>query len=161
MGCDGYTDWSSSALVRSIRIFLRYAYADATVPENRRQFLDLSEDLPVEELLGLKDVQELPPVDGEPGGYAFRIGNAWYPHMKLIVKPYADAPGYIFHVDTHDTFRLKADDPDAEGIRQLQRRNQELARKIEKAFEEAGLPTQAGMLRQYLLAAQGGPGPSR
>jgi hypothetical protein len=145
-------------LVRAIQLFLEFAYSGSAVPSNRSQFQDLSPAAPMEELLQLPGVERLPSRLGEdPGGYSFRIGNAWYPHMKLTVQIYGSAPGYVFGVDTHDMFNIPANAPDYEEVQKLRLKNQELARQIERAWESDGLPTQNGLLRSYLNQVENRP----
>lgn len=139
-------------LVLAVQTFLSRAYAGVEVPANRKHWQEVSAEQPLDDLLAFeKGVEELPArLDVNPGGYALRLGNAWYPNMKLVVQAYGAPPGYVFGVDTHDMFKLPAGAPDAEQVRELRKRNQELARAIESDFEKLELPTQNGLLRAYL-----------
>lgn len=148
-------DLKADEIVQAIRVFLDHAYKEGKVPANRVHFLSLTPDQPVREILEQSKAESLPARSGQdPGGYAFRIGNAWYPHMKLTVIAYGAPPGYVFGVDTHDMFDLPPNAPDYEEVQKLRLRNQELGRAIERAWEEVGLPTQNGLLRQFLNEPQ-------
>jgi|GEM_PF-778905 len=68
-----------------------------------------------------------------------RLGNAFYPHMKLVVE--LTEYGALLSVDTHDQLALP---PNAEGRDEwleIQRRNNALRRKIEQSWQVLGLPT--------------------
>lgn len=148
-----FGELSAHQLRRAVVTSLRLAYPEGTeIPANRQMFVGLPESMSLEEFLASVKAQSLP-ADGansSSGGYALRIGNAWYPHMKLLVRPYPGPPGFVLSVDTHDKLPLPADHPEAAQFRALQERNKELARSIESAWEEEGLPTQQGLLRQYI-----------
>lgn len=79
-----------------------------------------------------------------------RIGNEWYPHMKVVLLPLDESDTYIFSVDTHDHVTVPAGSPDEEALRALKARNIQLAQVVEKAWTEAGIPTQAAALREYM-----------
>lgn len=148
-------DLTASLFVEAIRAFLGLAYSGGRVPENRRQFATLREDQSLESIFGMTGVEKLPPkVPGGPHGYSFRVGNAWYPHMKITVQPYDFPPGFVFGVDTHDHFKLPANSPEVEGVRELQAKNLELARQVEDAWMTRGLPTLRGLLERYIEHAR-------
>ena len=142
---------STDLLRRAFALFIEHAYATSPVPENRRQFVDIDPEQTVESLLQGKGVEKLPAGDvGAGTRYALRIGNSWYPNMKMIVSGVGAGETVIFSVDTHDRFDLPANSPEAEAIRELQNKNIALARAIEAAWEKADIPTQAGLLRRFL-----------
>ncbi|MFO0948401.1 MAG: hypothetical protein U1D30_21185 [Planctomycetota bacterium] len=152
-------DLTASLFVEAIRTFLELAYPGGNVPENRRHFSALHGDESLESIWGLSGVEKLPPkAPGDPIGYSFRVGNAWYPHMKVTLQPYPSAPGFVFGVDTHDHFKLPANSPEVEGVRALQAKNLELARQVEEAWAARRIPTQRGLLEQYLEKARQGAG---
>lgn len=148
-------DLTAAQLLDAIRIFLQEAYANGEIPANRMHFKNLSPDQSLDEMLTVPGVEHLPrQLPDRPQGYAFRVGASWYPHLKLTLQPYDGPPGFVFGVDTHDNFRVAADNPEADAIRQLQAKNHELARRIEQAWEDASLPTQSGLLRRFLAQAR-------
>jgi len=90
-----------------------------------------------------------------PERYYIRFGNKQYPHMKLSVELLPNGDRYVYRVDTHDRHCCPA--PDAREyneFRQLMESNQKLAEKIEAAWDEAGLPTFKGYLREDLKKRQ-------
>ena len=100
------------------------------------------------ELEGIQDVEGLlgcfERVAGGGGGcerYALRLGNARYPFMKLVVQEHLVDGEYFFSVDTHDNLEIRPDNPDYEEWERLKNYNRELKRRIEAAWDAAGLPT--------------------
>lgn len=148
-------DVTAERLSEAIRLFVQLAYGDAALPERPQRYLAVGETGPVtlDRLLALPGVERLPPTTpGRPGGYSLRVGNAWFPHMKITVQSVDVAGTYVIGVDTHDTLRLPAGHPEEAGVKALQTRNLELARKVHKEWDAAGLPTQLGLLRNQLAA---------
>jgi len=78
-------------------------------------------------------------------GYALRLGNRSYPHMKLVLEP---APGgrFVFRADTHDRHFLDLIDPAHAGLAELMAFNGAISRAIEAAWSACGLLT----VRQHL-----------
>lgn len=147
----GVGELSAPQLRQAIQTFLELAYPDRRVPESRTHYCGLSHELTLENLLSLKGVEKIAcGSHGDEMGYALRVGNAWYLHMKLLIQPYKESPGFVFGVDTHDMFRVPADSPDSEQLNIIRARNRELARQIEAAWEAVGLPTHKALLRRYL-----------
>jgi hypothetical protein len=141
---------TTAHLGRACRIFLQLTYPEGehTIPLPRRAFLALAPDQPLEALLVPPWCQVLPAAGGGVRGYAFRLGSAAYPHLKLQVVSQGD--GCIFSVDTHDTVLLEPGHPDAARWAQLQVANRKLKEQIERAWEAAGLMTFNGLLRREL-----------
>jgi hypothetical protein len=133
-------------------VYLEQAYPSGPPPENRRQFSHLDEHLSLEEILHLKGVETLPPASSAQSrpAYALRVGNEWYPHMKVVLRPLDDDGAYIFTVDTHDHVSVPDGSPEADALRALKARNTELARLVETKWTQVGVPTQAAALREYL-----------
>ena len=156
-----FGDLSAKLLERAFGSYLRHAYSAGKVPEDRRQYEPADDDRSLESLLALSGVERIPGAtpDGAEG-YAFRIGCAWYRHLKMMLQPYDSPPGFVLGVDTHDAFDLPADSPDAAGLKEMQANNRDLARRIEQAWEADGLPTQAGLLRKFVHTARSGEEPS-
>jgi hypothetical protein len=146
---------SSELLTRAVGIFLEHAYPGGNVPANRSQFVGWSDSTPLDVLLQTKGVER--PTENEPSltvRYALRVGNQWYPHMKILVCATGSENDIVFAVDTHDQLKLPPGSPEEAVFRELQARNQELARHVESIWEQSGVPTQAGVLRQYLANAR-------
>jgi hypothetical protein len=83
-------------------------------------------------------------------GYAFRLGSACYPHLKLQATAHDKDDTWIFAVDTHDAFHLDSNHPDAAGWTKLQTANRQLKEQIERSWEAEGLLTFNGLLRREL-----------
>lgn len=73
--------------------------------------------------------------------FVLRLGNSRYPHMKLVLEENILRHEYAFGVDTHDDLRVSPDSPDYERFSAVRAHNQDLAARIEKAWQEAGIPT--------------------
>jgi len=92
--------------------------------------------------------------------YSLRLGNATYPHMKLVIERSPDGEKYLLRADTHDKhISVPAGSPEHAAFAQLMKRNQEIAAAIEAEWTAAGLPTFKQYLRKDLerraAAAQG------
>lgn len=86
----------------------------------------------------------------EPVRYRLRLGNRFYPHMKLVIER-SPSNSYLFRADTHDQHICpNPQSPEQKALRELMSRNHEFAGTIEAAWEEAGLPTFKSYLRQDL-----------
>ena len=143
---------TTTLLGRASRTFLTLAYpgGPSSIPPARRVFLDLTADQPLEPLLVPSLCEVLHTPQGRLRGYAFRLGSATYPHLKLQVIGHENNGQCIFGVDTHDAFRLGPDHPDAAGWAKLQSANRQLKEQIEHAWEADGLLTFNGLLRREL-----------
>jgi len=87
--------------------------------------------------------------------YSLRLGNAVYPHMKLVVEPGPNSGAYLFKADTHD--RHVCPPPDSSEFaefRALMDENQRLSERIETDWSAQGLPTFKAMLREDLARRQ-------
>src|SRR5215213_8399056 len=90
-----------------------------------------------------------------PKRYSIRLGNRYYPHMKLAIERSPDGQGYLFRPDTHDTHCCPpAGHPEHAAFRKMMEQNLELATKIEAALAEQGLPTFKTYLQQDLARRQ-------
>jgi hypothetical protein len=79
--------------------------------------------------------------------YALRLGNSFYPHMKLVVVA---APGgrALFRADTHDRHFLDLVGSSQARFAELMARNDAIARAIEDAWSACGLLTSREYLRE-------------
>lgn len=87
-------------------------------------------------------------VAGGGGGlerYALRLGNQRYPFMKFVVQEHLVNGEYFFSVDTHDNLEIRPDNPDFEEWERLKAFNRELKARIERSWDEAGLPTNSDL----------------
>jgi hypothetical protein len=143
---------TTALLGRASRTFLTQAYpgGPSSIPLARRVFLDLAPDQPLEPLLAPPLCEVLRAPQGKLRGYAFRLGSATYPHLKLQVIGQEHENACIFAVDTHDGFGLDPNHPDAAAWAKLQIANRQLKEQIERAWEADGLLTFNGLLRREL-----------
>jgi hypothetical protein len=155
---------STDVLGTACRIFLERSYPAGvdSIPTARRHYLDLPEGMEVAEYHSQRpfpaaSFQVIRNGMGQTQGYALRLGSSLFPHLKLkVIAKERDGVGvWIFAVDTHDAFSREkfqppADHPDAEAWTRLQEANAQLKEEIERAWEDAGLLTFNGLLRQGL-----------
>ena len=89
--------------------------------------------------------------------FALRLGNVMYANMKLRISRVPRGEAFVFSVDSHDAFlQASSGSGDAEALRELKDHNAALARKIESAWDAAGLPTQKAFLRRKIKEAKRG-----
>ncbi|HED65851.1 MAG TPA: response regulator [Planctomycetes bacterium] len=106
----------------------------------------------LKELEGLATLDELfarfEKVAGSSGGlqrFALRLGNQRYPFMKFVVQEHLVYGEYFFSVDTHDNLDIRPDSPEFAEWTHLKDFNRGLKHRIERGWDEAGLPTNADL----------------
>lgn len=135
----------------AVALYMRTAYATTEPPETIKRRLDWFESPLIEDILAHSPFERTPVRDDRPEGRALRLGNCYYPHMKLVITPWDWRRGKLLSVDSHDQLRISADDPEEKAaLELLQARNARIKDEIESAWDEAGLPTHANFLREYL-----------
>jgi hypothetical protein len=95
-------------------------------------------------------------------GFALRLGQPLYPHMKLIIEPAPqpcgppphDAPcEMLLRVDTHDRhLHAPPGSPDEAWLASIRASNKQLTEQIEAAWSRAHLPTFKDYLRRQIDA---------
>ena len=86
-----------------------------------------------------------------PKKFSLRLGNRFYPHMKLSIDKRPDQSGFLFRADTHDRHICPTPaSKEYARFRELMEMNQKLAQSIEAAWGEGGLPTFKTYLKQDL-----------
>jgi hypothetical protein len=143
-GTDSLPD--ASQIWVAIERYLQIAYAEATVPAAVQQRL--------EQLRQNPSILQSPCIERDnaasPRRYLLRLGNRFYPHMKLVLDRPADGP-WLLRADTHDAHcRPKPGSPEMGRYDELCARNRQLASQIEDAWAELGLSTFKSFLRQDL-----------
>jgi hypothetical protein len=86
-----------------------------------------------------------------PTRYYIRLGNPFYPHMKLAVELPPGGDRFVYRVDTHDRHCCPA--PGANEYSEfcdLMAKNKEVADRIESAWDAAGVPTFKAYLKEDL-----------
>lgn len=90
-----------------------------------------------------------------PQRLALRLGNRFYPHMKLAIEPCPDGQGVLFRADTHDKHCCPPPTSrEYPAFCQLMDQNQKLAQQIEAAWEREHLTTFKSYLREDLKRRQ-------
>jgi hypothetical protein len=88
---------------------------------------------------------------GDTSRIALRLGNSFYPHMKLILDRRPDDLGYLFRADSHDAhIKPPPQSPEHAVFAALRQTNQTIAAAIESDWASAGLPTYQSFLEQDL-----------
>ena len=144
---------TTALLGQACHTFLTLAYpgGEQTIPEKKRAYLNIPPDADLSAYLppgplAVSLGQILKGEDGSVRGYAFRLGSAAFPHLKLQVTTY-DRDICIFGVDTHDSFPRIGDgmpgltDTERELWTALQKSNRQLKERIEREWEKEGLWT--------------------
>jgi CheY-like chemotaxis protein len=72
--------------------------------------------------------------------YALRLGRPGYPFMKLMLQEHLVEDHFFLEVDTHDEM-FREEGEEAGQIRALKQRNLQVKEAVERALDEAGLPT--------------------
>ncbi len=149
---------SAGILQRAIELYLERAYPPGALPSATQD--------------RIAPIRELPPAESVPesllerdasaseAGFALRLGQPLYPHMKLIIEPAPtvcrDAPveaTILLRVDTHDRhLHATPGSPDAAWLASIRASNKQLTEQIEAAWSAAHLPTFKDFLRQQLDA---------
>jgi hypothetical protein len=84
-----------------------------------------------------------------------RLGNKFYPHMKLAIEKRPDRAGCLFRADTHDAHCCPANTSrEYDSFKQLMELNQTVAQAIELEWEREGLPTFKTFLKEDLARRQ-------
>jgi len=135
-------------LWRAISIYLELAYPGSP-PQAVQKRLDQLRAAPENAALKCAVLESDPP--DLPTCHSIRLGNRFYPHMKLVMEIRPDRAGYLFRVDTHDQHACPAPaSPDYEPYRTLMNLNRDLAQRIEAAWEKNGVHTFKAYLKDDL-----------
>ena len=90
-----------------------------------------------------------------PDRYSMRLGNRYYPHMKLVIQRATDGRTFLFRADSHDRHICPPEGaPEHKEFSELMAKNQQIAQAIESAWAEQGLPTFKTWLREDLARRQ-------
>lgn len=125
----------------AIQSYLELAYPSGAIPRQR-----------IPEFTAYAHLDEmLASFERTPNGvgvehYWLRLGNQFYPHMKLVVE--LTELGPLLSVDTHDQMAFPTNaEAQGEWV-EVQRRNLGLRRAIERAWNALGLPTRRACANQ-------------
>lgn len=91
-----------------------------------------------------------------PSKLSLRLGNRFYPHMKLTIERSPDKHGFLFRADTHDRHICPAAGTrEYTAFCQLMENNQKLAQDIETLWAGEHLATFKTYLRDDLARRAG------
>lgn len=140
----------------AVRLYLDIAF-DAPPPPATARFCMSQADGDVAAFLMGEHVERDPadaPIENVRS-FAMRIGNTFYPHMKLrIAKPPNDLC-FIYSVDSHDAFlRANPGTPDYSMLEELKKHNAAVTAKVLAAWDAAGLTTERNYLRKKIDQAR-------
>jgi hypothetical protein len=146
----------SEVLREAIDIYLSRAYPDGVGEQISRKFTVPDDcDMGIW-LLEIAGEPEPPGSDIDSvGTIALRLGNAFYPNMKLsMVRP----PGsntFLLMVDSHDVMlTAPAGSPDHQALEELKTANAAIATDITRAWDTAAMPTERNYLRDKIRQAR-------
>jgi hypothetical protein len=135
-------------VLRAMQAYLANAYGGEPPPAVRAR-RDTLRGVPEHQFYECPAIEKDPPVD--PARYRIRLGNRFYPHMKMVIERSPDGRGYLFRADTHDQHCCP--DPHSgeyAAYCKLMEMNQKVAQRIESAWAEQQLPTFKTFLKQDL-----------
>ena len=144
-------NWEKPALAdfwKAVGIYLDAAYAGKP-PSAVQNRLDALRALPQDDLY-LSPGFEAAPKE-LPVRLCLRLGNRWYPHMKLMIDQAPDLRRSLFRADTHDRhIQVDPTSRDYAAFCEMMQKNQALAARIEAEWEAQGLATFKSFLREDL-----------
>ena len=134
---------------QAIDAYLATAYPDGKTPSAVAQRVETLRNTPPEQFYQCAVFEKDDPA--EPTRYAIRLGNKFYPHMKLVIERTPDGAGHLFRADTHDRhIRPAPDSREFKAFEELMRMNQQLSEAIETEWARVGVTTFKQYLRQDL-----------
>ncbi len=134
---------------KAIEAYLRTAYPQRP-PSAVRAKLDLLHAMPADEFFESSVFERTGTADA-PNRYSLRLGNSFFPHMKLVFEPTPTGEGYMFRVDTHDHHgRPVRGSSEERAFAKLIGENQTIADAVEAAWRSLGIPTFKSYLHEDL-----------
>ena len=133
---------------RAIDVYLANAYPGPP-PAAVRTRLEALQNLAAAEFYTHASFERDTPV--ESSKFSLRLGNRFYPHMKLTIERSPDGQSFLFRADTHDRHcRPAAGSRECAAFEQLMEANQQIAQAIETAWADQNVPTFKTYLREDL-----------
>lgn len=134
---------------RAIDAFLRCAYEGAAPPTRITTLVAELRGSPADRFYECPAFEHDAAVGAER--YALRLGNRYYPHMKLAIEHLGSRQAWFFRADTHDGHvTVEPTDPDYPAFQDLMARNRGIAADIEAAWALEGVDTFQAFLRRDL-----------
>ena len=139
-------------VMRAVDTYVKVAHGDDPVPAHVRSQLAVLQTWK-------GDFFRSPAIASDggtpPKRYSIRLGNRYYPHMKLAVERSPDGKAYLFRADTHDGHCCPPPDrPEYAEFREMMERNRVIAAEMEEAWAAQGLMTFKSYLQQDLARRQ-------
>ena len=151
-------DFSRALLQQAVGLYLEEAYGGDAPPPAIQAHLAWPEGETFEQFAGGEMFERVPadvPI-AECERVCLRLGRAGYPHMKLSVDHVPNSGEWVLTVDSHDRQLLAAvDESERPALETLLRRNAETKTRIERRWNEAGLPTFERYIRGRLAERRG------
>ena len=138
---------------RAVETYLQVAYE--TIPTLVQKKIDQLKMKPDADLYDAAEFEagSKSPQSGEVDSrrLALRLGNRFYPHMKLLIQCPPLQKEYLFAADTHDQHICpKSDSREYAAYCELMVKNKSIARDIEAKWAENGLPIFKTYLKKKL-----------
>jgi hypothetical protein len=132
---------------KAVDLYLPVAYPDG-LPASVRSLLAILQTF-------AGDIYRSPAVSDDgarpPKRYSLRLGNKFYPHMKIAIELSPDASEFLFRADTHDQHVAPPPEhPEYKAYCEMVVKNQRLASAIEAEWGKAGLDTFKTFLKDDL-----------
>jgi hypothetical protein len=141
---------------QAVESYLKFAYEDQPLPTVTKSMLAALKSWAGEFYRCPVFVRG---IDNPPTRYSLRLGNRYYPHMKLAIEISPDDQQWLFKADTHDRHCCPpSNSPEFAAFNELMQKNQRMAEAIETAWAEQGIPTLKTFLREDLARRQAAAG---
>jgi hypothetical protein len=129
----------AAAVHKAIEIYMNCAYAGAEPHVTVRSMLATLRGFAGDFFKAPTFVKDDPKA---PRKYTLRLGNRFYPHMKLVYELGPDGRTFLFRADAHDAHCCPpAGTPEHDAFRSLMTANPEIVTAIEDAWAAANVPT--------------------
>lgn len=147
-----------SDVMRAVDTYMKVAYGDDPVPAHVRSQLAVLQTWK-------GDFFRSPAIASDggtpPKRYSIRLGNRFYPHMKLAIERSPDGKAYLLRADSHDAHCCPpADRPEYAAFREMMDRNRVIASSVEEAWAAEGLMTFKAYLQRDLARRKASEGPA-
>jgi hypothetical protein len=137
---------------RAIELYMNCAYGEANAPAAVQKRLETLRAAGENGAFFASSAFER---DSNRRKFSLRLGNRFYPHMKLSIDERPDQGGFLFRADTHDRHICPtAASKEYGAFCELMQKNQQVAARIEEQWQERGVPTFKTYLKQDLQRRQ-------
>jgi hypothetical protein len=141
-------------VIQAITLYLGVAYPGGPSPAARKLLATIESSS--SDVLSCPALVPEPRV--QPKRYTLRLGNQFYPHMKLVLEPAPDGSRFLYRADTHDGhIRPATTSPEYSVFCELMEKNRRIAEAIDLAWDQAAIPTFKSFLREDLRRRKAAP----